>query len=68
MRNHRHVTHEEHRIAVQSYRDEVSKAKAHLKLKLWKNVKGNNKVGCEYINSQMLTRENLCLLLNEQWS
>lgn len=37
------MTCEEHRIAVRSYRDEVSEVKAHLKLKLWKNDKGNNK-------------------------
>lgn len=57
-----------HKTAVQSYRNQVSKAKARLKLKLWNNVKGNNKGVYEYINNHMLTRENLHLLLNEQWS
>lgn len=60
------MTHEEHRIAVLSYRDEVIEAKDHLKLKLWKNVKGNDKGDYEYVNSQTLARENMYLLLNGQ--
>ena len=64
----RHVTQEEYRVAVQSYRDGVRKAKAHLKLNLWKDVKGNNKGIYKYINSKIMTRENLYLLLDGQQS
>ncbi|XP_075581659.1 lens epithelium-derived growth factor-like [Pelecanus crispus] len=58
------VTQEECRDSVQVCRDRVRKAKAHLELRLARDVKGNIKGFYRYISSKMNTRENVGLLPN----
>lgn len=58
------MTQEECRDTVQVCRDGVRKAKAHLELKLARDVKGNIKGFSRYVSSKMKTRENVGLLLN----
>lgn len=45
-------------------RDEVQKAKAYLEQYLAKDMKGNRKGFCKYINSKRESRENMGSLLN----
>ncbi|GAB0207550.1 mitochondrial enolase superfamily member 1 [Grus japonensis] len=58
-------TWEEYRNVVRACRDATRKAKAHLELKLARDVKDNKKGFFKYINSKRKTRENVGPLLNE---
>lgn len=59
------ATWEEYRNAVRACRDETRKARAHLELKLEKEVKDNKKSFLKYGNSKRKPRENAGPLLNE---
>ena len=59
------TTWEEYKNVIRVCRDVTSKAKAHLELKLARDVK-NNKKGCfYYISSKRKARDNVGPLLNE---
>lgn len=57
------MTQEEYRDTVPACMDGFRKAKAHLKLNLVKDMKGNKKGFYKYIGKRK-TRENMALLLN----
>ncbi|GAB0205781.1 mitochondrial enolase superfamily member 1 [Grus japonensis] len=59
------ATWEEYRDVVRECRDATRKAKAHLELKLARDVKDNKKGFFKYISSKRKTRENVDPLLNE---
>ncbi|GAB0180635.1 mitochondrial enolase superfamily member 1 [Grus japonensis] len=59
------ATWEEYRDVVRECRDATRKAKAHLELKLARDVKDNKKGFFKYISSKRKTKENVGLLLNE---
>ncbi|GAB0203755.1 mitochondrial enolase superfamily member 1 [Grus japonensis] len=59
------ATWEEYRNVVRVCGDATRKAKAHLELKLARDVKGNKKDFFKYISSKRKTRENVGPLLNE---
>jgi len=59
------ITWEEYRNVVRACRDAARKAKAHLELKLARDVKNNKKVFFNYINSKRKARDNVGLLLKE---
>jgi len=59
------ATWEEYRNVVKACRDAMRKAKAHLELKLARDVKDNKKSFFKYISSKRKTRDNVGLLLNE---
>ncbi|GAB0205688.1 mitochondrial enolase superfamily member 1 [Grus japonensis] len=59
------ATWEEYRNVVRVCRDATRKAKAHLELKLARDVKDNKKGFFKYISSKRKTMENVGLLLNE---
>ncbi|GAB0177485.1 mitochondrial enolase superfamily member 1 [Grus japonensis] len=59
------ATWEEYRGVVRECRDARRKAKAHLELKLARDVKDNKKGFFKYISSKRKPRGNVCLLLNE---
>jgi len=59
------ATWEEHRNMVRVCRDATRKAKAHLELKLTRDVKNNKKGFFIYISSKRKARDNVGLLLNE---
>ncbi|GAB0206764.1 mitochondrial enolase superfamily member 1 [Grus japonensis] len=59
------ATWEEYRDVVRVCRDATRKAKAHLELKLARDVKDNKKGFFKYISSKRKTRENVDPLLNE---
>lgn len=58
------VIQQEYRATVQGCRDRARKAKAKVKLNLWRNVKDNKKGFYKYVNSKKMTRENVGPLLN----
>jgi len=59
------ATWEEYRNVVRACRDAKRKAKAHLEMKLARDVKNNKKGFFKYINSKRKTRDNVGPLLNE---
>jgi len=59
------VTWEEHRNVVRAYRDATRIAKAHLELKLARDVRNNKKSFLNYISSKRKARDNVGRLLNE---
>jgi len=59
------TTWEEYRSAVRACRDATRKAKAHLELKLARDVKNNRKGFFKYISSKRKARDNVGPLLNE---
>jgi len=59
------TTWEEYRNVVRACRDATRKAKAHLELKLARDVKNNRKGFFNYISSKRKTRDNVGPLLNE---
>ncbi|GAB0206062.1 mitochondrial enolase superfamily member 1 [Grus japonensis] len=59
------ATWEEYRDVVREWRDTTRKVKAHLELKLARDVKANKKGFFKYISSKRKTRENVGPLLNE---
>jgi len=59
------ATWEEYRIVVRARRDVTRKAKAHLELKLARDVKNNKKGFFNYISSKTKARDNVGPLLNE---
>jgi len=59
------ATWEEYRHVVKACRDATRKAKAHLELKLARDVKTNEKGFFNYISSKRKTRDNVGLLLTE---
>jgi len=59
------ATWEEYRNVVRACRDATRKAKAHLELKLARDVKNNKKGFFNYINSKRKARDNVGPLLNE---
>jgi len=59
------ATWEEYRNVVRACRDATRKAKAHLELKLARDVKNNKKGFFNYISSKRKARDNAGLLLNE---
>jgi len=59
------ATWEEHRNVVRACRDATRKAKAHLELKLTRDVKNNKKGFFNYISSKRKARHNVGPLLNE---
>jgi len=61
----RQATWEEYRNVVRSCRDAMRKAKAHLELKLARDVKNNQKGFFNYISSKRKAWDNVRLLLNE---
>jgi len=58
------ATWEEYRNVVRECRDATRKAKAHLELKLARNVKNNKKGFFNYISSKRKARDNVGPLLN----
>jgi len=56
---------QEYRNVVRACRDATRKAKAHLELKLARDVKNNKKGFLNYISSKRKTRDNVGTLLNE---
>jgi len=59
------ATWEEYRNVVRACRDATRKAKAHLELKLARDVKNNKKGFFKYISCKRKARDNVGLLLNE---
>ena len=59
------ATGEEYRNVVRECRDAMRKAKAHLELKLARDVKNNKKGFFNYISSKRKTRDNVGPLLHE---
>jgi len=59
------ATWEEYRNVVRACRDAKRKAKAHLELKLARDVKNNKKGFFKYIRSKRKNRDNVGPLLNE---
>jgi len=59
------ATWEEYRNVVRACRDATRKAKAHLELKLARNVRNNKKGFFNYISSKQKTRDNVGPLLSE---
>ena len=59
------ATWEEYRNVVRAFRDATRKAKAHLELKLARDVKNNKKGFFNYISSKLKARDNVGPLLNE---
>ena len=59
------ATWEEYRNVVRACRDATRKAKAHMELKLARDVKNNNKGFFNYISSKRKARDNVWPLLNE---
>jgi len=59
------ATWEENRNTVKACRDATMKAKAHLELKLARDVKNNKQGFFKYISSKQKTRDNVGPLLNE---
>ena len=58
-------TWEEYRSVVRVCRDATRKAKAHLEMRLAKEIKDDKKVFFKYVNSKRKTRDNVGPLLNE---
>ena len=56
---------EEYRSAVRACKDVTRKAKAHLEMKLAKEIKDNKNSFFKYVNSQREARDNVGPLLNE---
>jgi len=56
---------EEYRCVVRACRDATRKAKAHLEMRLAKEIKDNKKGFFKYVNSKRKTRDNVGPLLNE---
>jgi len=59
------ATWQKYRNVVRACRDATTKAKAHLELKLARDVKNKKKGFCNYISSKRKARDNVGPLLNE---
>jgi len=60
------ATWEEYRNIFRAHRESTSKAKAHLKLNLARDVKDKKKCFFKYVSRKWKTRENVGPLLNEE--